>query len=217
MSQGIHKTGPLGRLALVAALILSFVALMSPASPAHAHDELLGSDPAADSTVDALPPQLTLTFSGVIAPDTGASQVQVTDAAGTELTDGAPSTQDNVLTQPLSGEASGIVTVLWKVVSSDGHPISGEFAFTVAGASAPTETSTPSATPTETTTPTHETTPTPTPAPASDATSIAPWVVLGVLAALAAAAVVYLLASRARRRRALTGGSPTETAPSADR
>nr|BFF11089.1 hypothetical protein GCM10025699_23920 [Microbacterium flavescens] len=87
----------------------------------------------------------------------------MTDASGTSLLDGAPTAQDNVLTQPLAGEASGEITVLWKVVSSDGHPISGEFAFTVAPAPTPTDTATPTPTPTESTEPTTE--PTQEPAP----------------------------------------------------
>ena len=72
-----------------------------------------------------------------------------------------PTAQDNVLTQPLEGTASGVITVLWKVVSSDGHPISGEFSFTATGAPTPTPTQT--ATPTVTPTPTETVEPTPTP------------------------------------------------------
>ena len=58
-----------------------------------------------------------------------------------------PLVEGTVVTQPLSGAASGLVTVLWKVVSSDGHPISGEFGFTVTAPPTPTPTAT--ATPSE--------------------------------------------------------------------
>lgn len=204
MSQGIH-TSPLARpLALVAAFLVAFAALAVPAVPAHAHDELLGSDPAADSTVDALPAQISFTFSGIIATDDGASEVSVTDAAGNEFADGTPTPQDNVLTQPLAGEASGVLTVLWKTVSSDGHPISGEFTFSVSGAPSPTQTTTPE--PTQTTTPTETPQPSPTASPAAppvDAGSSAwPWI-LGAVVLLAAAGVTYLLVSRSRREKAL--------------
>jgi len=198
--------------ALVAALLLAFVVVLAGASPAQAHDELLGSDPAADSSLDALPAQLTLTFSAEIADDEGASVVEVTDAAGTTLVDGAPTVHDNVLTQPLAGEASGAVTVLWKVVSSDGHPISGEFSFTVAGAPAPTPTPTETAAPTQsaTTAPSETVEPTPTvtslPA-ASDGSSALPWIIAGVLALALIGAVVYLLVSRSRREKALAEGA----------
>lgn len=199
-------------------VLLAAAALMAAgASSAAAHDELIGTDPAADSTLDASPSQLTLTFSANIASDAGASEVQVTDAAGTALA-GEPVVQDNVLTVPLTAEASGAVTVLWKVVSSDGHPISGEFGFTVTPATTPTPTPTPTPSPTETTTP--EPTPSPSAAPA-DSTfgEVWPWVVGGIVVIALGGAVVYLLVSRARREKALAarpgagpdGGSETPT------
>ena len=77
------------------------------ASPASAHDELVSSDPAADSSLDALPAQLTLTFSGELATDPGATELQVTDAAGTSLADGDRVVEGTVVTQPLTGAASG--------------------------------------------------------------------------------------------------------------
>ncbi|HKP06994.1 MAG TPA: copper resistance protein CopC [Microbacterium sp.] len=217
MSQTLHKPLTARIWALVAAMLIAFGVALAAASPAQAHDELLGSDPAADSSLDALPAQLTLTFSAEIADDEGASVVEVTDAAGASLVAGMPAVHDNVLTQPLAGEASGAVTVLWKVVSSDGHPISGEFAFTVAGAPAPTPTPTETATPapTETATPTETALPTPTVTsePVSDEGSTAlPWVIAGVLALALIGAVVYLLVSRSRREKALADGSATPAA-----
>jgi len=220
MSQTLHKPLTARVWALVAALLLTFGIVVAAASPAHAHDELLGSDPTADGTVDALPAQLTLTFSAQIADDAGASVVEVTDASGASLVDGTPTAQDNVLTQPLTGEASGAVKVLWKVVSSDGHPISGEFSFTVAGTPTPTptQTATPSPTPTETAAPTETAEPTPsvTNVPVADGGSSAlPWIIAGVLALALVGAVVYLLVSRARRGKALADApaGPSGDAP----
>ena len=98
--------------------------------------------------------------------------------------------------------------MLWKVVSSDGHPISGQFSFTVAGAPTPTETATP--TPTATAVPTQSAEPTPTvtsePVASEGATAL-PWIIAGVLALALIAAVVYLLVSRARREKALANGA----------
>ncbi|MFE7844623.1 copper resistance protein CopC [Microbacterium sp. NPDC057407] len=192
--------------ALAAALAAAFVLALLPAASAEAHDEFLGSTPAPDSTVDAVPDDLTLTFSGAIATDPGASEVAVTDASGASLIDGSPTAQDNVLTQPLRGEASGIVTVLWKVVSSDGHPISGQFSFTVTAASpSPTASPTATATPEPTPTPSASATTTATPVPAGDATVAEawPWILAGLLVAAVGGAVLYLLASRARREKEL--------------
>ncbi|MFB7890783.1 copper resistance protein CopC [Microbacterium sp. NPDC056044] len=229
MSQTLHKPLPARVWAFLAALLIAFGVVLATASPASAHDELLGSDPAADSTLDALPAQLALTFSAEIADDAGASVVEVTDAAGTSLAAGTPTVQDNVLTQPLEGAASGAVTVLWKVVSSDGHPISGEFGFTVAGSPDPTPTATTAPTPTETATaptPSAEPTPTVTGAPAPDEGSAAlPWIIAGLIVLALIAAVVYLLVSRSRREKALASGAagpadgtpPPASEPPADR
>ena len=182
------------------------------AAPASAHDELVSSDPAADSALDALPAELTLTFSGELSTDPGATELQVTDAAGTSLVDGEPEVDGTVVTQPLTGAASGAVTVLWKVVSGDGHPISGELAFTVTAAP-PTPIPTPSqsATVAPTETPEAEPTPTPaeTPVPVSADSSGVPWILLAVLAVAVLGAVTYLLVSRARRQKALEEGAAT--------
>ncbi|MDW4572253.1 copper resistance protein CopC [Microbacterium sp. M3] len=221
LSQTIHKPLAARVWVLLAALLLAFAAMLSTASPAQAHDELIGTDPAAGATVDALPAALTLTYSAEIADDDGASVVEVTDAAGTSLVAGAPTVRDNTLTQPLEGEASGAVTVLWKVVSSDGHPISGEYSFTVAGNPAPAPTETTAPTPTETAAPTETAEPTPSATetvPADEDSTFAdvwPWVIVGLVAIALGGAVVYLLASRARREKALAEGSrgPDGTAP----
>jgi len=194
-------------IATAAALFIAAAGLLV-ASPASAHDELESSDPAADSSLEALPSQLTLTFSGILSTEAGATELQVTDAAGATLAEGAPVVQENVVTQALTGAASGAVTVLWKVVSSDGHPISGQYTFTVTAPPSPTATPsvTPSATPSESATPADSATPEPvvTAAPVSDEGSATPWII-GALILLAAVggAVLYLLVSRARRQKAL--------------
>lgn len=198
--------------AAAAAVALTAGSLLLAAAPASAHDELLSTDPAADSSVEALPEQLTLTFSGQLLGEAGASEVQATDAAGTALTDGAPIVTDNVITQPLTGTASGAVTVLWRTVSSDGHPISGEFTFTVTAAPSPTASESPSATPTEETTPSESPSPqesliSPPADEPSSFSDVWPWVIGGILIVGLGGAVVYLLVSRARREKALAGGA----------
>jgi hypothetical protein len=219
------RTLPRRLLILVAAFLVAAASVIMTAAPAAAHDRLLGSDPAAESTVEQLPPALSLTFSAAIAADAGASEIQVTDAAGAPLTDGAPVVDGPILTQPLTQvTAAGPVTVLWKVVSSDGHPISGQFTFTVAGTPpTPTPTATPSPTETSSATATpsasaESPTPAPTDAePASDSGSFVPWIIVAVLGALVIAATAYLIVSRARRRGAPSPQPPAESEDSAAR
>lgn len=160
------------------------------ASPAWAHDELIGASPTVGAEVGALPSEITMTFSGVLMDQPGATQVVVTDAAGTALTDGDPTLDGTRLTQALTGSASGPVTVTWRVVSSDGHPVSGQYTFTVAGGA------TQNASPGGTTT-TQALTAAPTPGPDAGV-PVFVWVVLGlvIVAALGALVAVLLRMSR---------------------
>lgn len=191
---------------MLAAFVLAATTLLLTATPASAHDELASSDPAADSSVDALPDELTLTYSAELLSDAGSTVVQVTDSAGADLTDGAPTVAGNVVTQPVAGTASGPIAVAWRVVSSDGHPISGEFSFVVAEAPAPVPTET---TPATIATPTPAATE-PAPAPTetaspestvgSDGNALA-WIIgIAVFVALIGV-VVWLLGARARQQK----------------
>ncbi|HEX9226344.1 MAG TPA: copper resistance CopC family protein, partial [Arthrobacter sp.] len=65
------------------------------------------------------------------------SQMVVNDAAGTNWADGAVEIVDNVASQKLKpGAPAGAYTVVWRVVSSDSHPIEGTFTFTATAAAA---------------------------------------------------------------------------------
>lgn len=180
-------------LGLFAALLA--VLSLTIASPASAHDELIGASPSVNGQVDALPNEITLTFSGVLIDQPGATQVVVTDAAGTSLTDGDPALDGTRLTQQLAGTASGPVTVIWRVVSSDGHPVSGQFTFTVAGAASgatPGATTAPAA-PVATSSPTAA-------APASTDAGVPAfvWALLGIVIVAALGGLVAVLVRRAR-------------------
>lgn len=156
---------PAAPTALAAALLTAFLVLFAPLS-ASAHDSLLASSPEADSTVDVLPAELTLTFSAKLIDGEGATEIVVTDPEGDSVIDGAPTLNGAVVTQPLVSEApAGAYHVVWKVVSSDGHPTSGEFDFTVANATESTATAEPTASPT-----TAEPTPAATAGPGTDVT-----------------------------------------------
>ncbi len=188
MSQEVHT-----RLRVSAVLIALFavIGIVFAGAPAWAHDELIGSDPATGARVDALPAEITMTFSGVLMDEPGATDVVVTDAAGTDLTSGDPVIDGTRLTQQLSGSAAGEVTVIWRVVSSDGHPVSDQFTFSVAGdaAVAPTGSA-----------------PSPTAAAPADpdmaGTDVTGWLWGGALVAvLAAGVIVFVVVERKTRSR----------------
>ena len=205
--------------ALAAALLAAFLVLFVPLS-ASAHDALTASSPEADSTVDVLPAEITLTFSADLITGEGATEVQVTDAAGTPVTDGAAVTEGPTVTQPLVAEAeAGAYHVVWKVVSSDGHPTSGEYFFTVTNSTlpaseptpAPTESSSSSFAPAPTATPTA--TPTLTADDPADTASSPAWIwILVVLGILVIAAGITLAVILSRRRRSASPAGSDDSA-----
>jgi methionine-rich copper-binding protein CopC len=110
---------------LVAAAFVLF-----PAAGAQAHDELLSHTPEDGAVVETMPEELTLTFNNV--PVALGSVVQINDASGTNWADGEVQIVDTEVSQPIKADApAGEYSVVWRVVSSDAHPIEGNFTFTV--------------------------------------------------------------------------------------
>jgi copper resistance protein C len=147
------------------------------AGPATAHDVLRSTNPADGAQVEQLPDAVVLTFEEP-ALSVG-STVTVTGPDG-PVGRGSPQLVDTEVRQPLTGGPAGTYTVLWRVTSADGHPISGTFRFTTAQPRQPTAVSDES---------------TPGPAPAS--TGPAPFLLVGGVVLALAALVVGL---RRRRR-----------------
>lgn len=105
--------------------------LTMSATPAFAHDELLGTTPAQDAVVETAPTELELTFSGVLIDEPGATEIVVLGPSCEDLTSADPELDGTRVRQAIEAAPDGAITVQWRVVSSDGHPISGEYAFTV--------------------------------------------------------------------------------------
>lgn len=116
-------------LALLAVLTACALAGLNPA-PAGAHDQLLSSSPAEGEQLPRAPEAAELTFSGQISP-VGA-ELALSDASGQriELPE-APRVEGTTATQPLPRLAAGEFTLDWRVVSEDGHPVSGTITFSV--------------------------------------------------------------------------------------
>jgi methionine-rich copper-binding protein CopC len=125
------------RVITVFAAVLTFAALLLVAGPASAHDQLLSSDPKDGATLDEHPASISLTFSS--APlDTG---IEVVLAGPDGVTTQGQDIQvdDKVVTAQLADDLpAGRYDVAWHVVSSDGHPIDGEFSYEVEAAAEPT-------------------------------------------------------------------------------
>lgn len=208
-----HSAAPI---ALAVTMLAAFLVLFSPLS-ASAHDALVSSSPAADGSVETVPTELTLTFNAKLIDGEGATEVVVTDPAGNSVTDGSATVDGAIATQPLRGAGpAGEYHVIWKVVSSDGHPTSGEYSFTVGDAGAATEE--PSAAPTtaaptaeQTAAPGVTTTPEAESGDASDASSVWIWVLSIVAILVIAGVVVWIVVSRRRT------GSSSDSDPSSER
>lgn len=114
-----------------AALLAAGALTVLTALPVSAHDELTAVTPEPGSALTTAPEELELTFSGEVM-DIG-HQVQVTDSEGRSVTDGPLETAGNRIVQPLTdaGPEDETYQVVWRVVSSDGHPIEGTFAYEV--------------------------------------------------------------------------------------
>ncbi|MFD1714289.1 copper resistance protein CopC [Amnibacterium flavum] len=132
-----------------ALVVLGFGTLLALGAPlaASAHDQLESTDPAEGATVESLD-AITLTFSGTllsIGEDQRSAAIQVT--SGDRFYEaGCPVLVDNTATTDVALGGAGTYDVLWQVVSSDGHTISGEYSFDYAPADG-TEQSEGSATP----------------------------------------------------------------------
>ncbi|MER6782440.1 MULTISPECIES: copper resistance protein CopC [unclassified Streptomyces] len=123
-------------LALVASL---FALLLGGAGPAFAHAGLSGSDPADGTVLKTEPRYVTLTFTESVGFSDDSLRVlsprnERVNPRPAQHVDG----KDDTARVELSGKLpQGTYTVAWRVVSADGHPISGAFVFSIG---APSET-----------------------------------------------------------------------------
>ena len=180
-------------LVIVAAFVVVSVAPAFAATPAllPQHAKLVGTTPKDGSSVETAR-AVTLTFSEDVNPDF--VTVEVAGPSGAE-TDGDATTEGVTVTQPLTGGlAAGQHVVTYRVVSTDGHPVSGTVTFTTtAGPASPSPSPSASATPTPEPTNSVVASPQPTvtAAPTSQESGggIPGWLVIGGVVLLAALAL----------------------------
>ncbi|GAA1699301.1 hypothetical protein GCM10009808_16130 [Microbacterium sediminicola] len=174
-----------------AAVVVAVLAMVAVATPAFAHDELVASSPASGEVLDVAPEQIELTFSADIM-ELGAAVI-VADADENDWVGADPAIDLQTLTVPLvEGMPDGSYEVRWRVVSADGHPISGVIPFTVGEATAATDAATTDGHTEEDTTTTDD-----------ESSAAVMIIVIGGVIALAAIALVlfFLLRGRAQRTR----------------
>ena len=195
------------RLALALLLVPALApgAATSAAAALPAHAQLASSTPADGASVRTAD-EVTLTFS----EDVNAQFVQVrVEGPGGDETAGEPEVDGtDVVQQLLPDLPDGEHRVTYRVVSVDGHPVSGTLAFTTTGAGAggsPTPSEPESEAPSPSTTTPPAATQRPTPTPSTDAVSASsestPGWVLAVLIGLIGLVVLAAGALLVGRRR----------------
>lgn len=128
-----HRRGPL---AVLVTGLLALTVLLLTAGTASAHDVITGSDPADGSTVPTAPTQVSVTFDETPQPEGAALTVVGPDGARHEQ--GAATVRDKVVSVPVGAlPQAGQYEIGYRIVSSDGHPVSGSVTFDLTTPSAP--------------------------------------------------------------------------------
>jgi methionine-rich copper-binding protein CopC len=126
------------------AVLLAGAVVLLAAAPANAHASLIRTSPADGSKLATAPRTVSLTFS----ENVGSAFVAVTAPDGSSVeTSHVRSVDEKVTASVASTDQRGRYTLAYRVVSADGHPISGTVTFTtttgrtVTQADQPSETS----------------------------------------------------------------------------
>lgn len=115
------------------AAFAALVLITTTAAPAVAHDELLSSTPSSGQALDVAPETVELNFSADVM--TLGAAIIVVDASGTDWAASEPEVDHGTVSVPIKPDmpVAGY-EIRWRVVSSDGHPISGIIPFTIGDA-----------------------------------------------------------------------------------
>ncbi|MEU6428220.1 copper resistance protein CopC [Microbispora sp. NPDC046973] len=126
---------PRGRLRLLAAPLLALLSVMLLATPARAHDVLVASDPKDGAVLGAMPASVTLTFDQAVRRDF--ARIAVTGPDGAHYEQGEITVDGrNVSIGVRTGTPAGAYAIGYRIVSNDGHPVTGAVKFTVNGGGA---------------------------------------------------------------------------------
>jgi len=120
-----------GHLAAAVLLVLLASSIQSPI--AQAHTKLVSGSPAAGVVVDLWPTKVVLEFDEQLQNLGGekANFLVVNNAVGDQVSETDEVIDGNKITVTLSpNEIKGPVLVYYRVVSTDGHPVEGEYKFT---------------------------------------------------------------------------------------
>ena len=115
-------------LGLCAALII-----ISP-TYAFAHGEMVRADPAANSRVISAPAEVSIEFDGKlqVLGNATINIITIKDDKGQIISEPISTVEGMKITSKLTSlEVTGLISVSYRSVSEDGHPVEGEYSFTV--------------------------------------------------------------------------------------
>lgn len=114
---------------LLAAALFACLALTFGSVPAQAHDQLIGSNPKQGAKLDKQPEWIELNYSGEI--QNIGTEIRV-EKDGEDFSAGEITVEGRTVKAALPDDLKpGDYTIAWRVVSQDGHPISGKVEFTI--------------------------------------------------------------------------------------
>jgi methionine-rich copper-binding protein CopC len=114
-------------LKLISALLVASFVLLAGMLPAEGHASLVSSKPADGAQIATAPATVELTFS----EDVDSGFFGVTAPDGTRVKTSEPRIDGATMSADLAAsDQHGRYTVAYRIVSADGHPVSGEITFT---------------------------------------------------------------------------------------
>jgi copper transport protein len=115
------------------ALLAALLALLALPAAASAHATLMGTVPARGAQLKQAPPRVELRFDEAVEAAFGS--LKVFDGDGNPVRTGAATSRGTRVAVKLPpGLKDGTYTVTYRVISADGHPVSGGFVFSVGNA-----------------------------------------------------------------------------------
>lgn len=120
-------------LALGLAVGLAVLATLAVAGPASAHNQIISSTPSSGQTLTELPSEFRIVTNEALLDLDGQGRgfaFEIRDAAGRFYETGCVTIADATMSTPTALGAPGAYTVIYQLVSADGHTVSGEIPFT---------------------------------------------------------------------------------------
>ncbi|GAB7038102.1 MULTISPECIES: copper resistance CopC family protein [Catenuloplanes] len=127
------------------AVCAGLLGALAGASPALAHNSFTGSNPEDGATVEKAPEEIELRFLDTV--DRNSTKITITAPGGASGLDGAVRFDGKKVFAPLAADRAGAYTVAYEIPSDDGHPVTGDFTFTLTEAAVAAAAPSPSAAP----------------------------------------------------------------------